>query len=109
MRILPTPMPAYDQRWMNQNNGILQQELQRLDVVSDRLKLVEDVVGSADTGWTALTGTAQKGGGATYTAANITNPPTEAEVQAIADALQDAHRTIKALTDALIAHGLLTS
>lgn len=65
------------------------------------------VTGARETGWSALTGTAKKGGGATYTAPSISNPPTQAEVQAVADALQDAHRTIKALTDALITHGLI--
>lgn len=109
MRTLPVPMPVYDQSWMNQNNGILQQELQRLDALTARVKLIEDVTGSADTGWAALTGTAQKGGGATYTAPTISNPPTQAEVQAMADRLQAADRTIKALTDALIAHGLITT
>lgn len=65
------------------------------------------VVGARETSWTALAGTAKKGGGATYAAPTISNPPTQAEVQAMADALQDAHQTIKALTDALIAHGLI--
>lgn len=67
------------------------------------------VVGARDTGWTAVAGTAQKGGGTTYTAPMISDPPTQAEVQAMADALQDAHQKIKALQDALTAHGLIGS
>lgn len=65
------------------------------------------VVGARDTGWTTPTGTATKGTGATYTAPTISNPPTQAEVQAMADALQLATRQIKALTDMCIAHGLI--
>ena len=65
------------------------------------------VVGARNTGWTADTGTATKTSSATYTAPTISNPPTQAEVQAIANALQAATRSIKALKDALISHGLI--
>lgn len=61
-------------------------------------------------GWTVASGTAQRAGFATYTAANISASPTEAEVQAIADALQDVSRTLKALIDDLhgtAGHGLI--
>jgi hypothetical protein len=65
------------------------------------------VVGARSTGWTADTGTAEKGAKATYTAPTISNPPTQTEVQNIANALQGATRELKAIKDALIAHGLL--
>lgn len=65
------------------------------------------VVGPRDTGWSADTGTADKSAHATYTSPTISNPPTQAEVQAISDALQAATQQIKALKDALILHGLL--
>lgn len=67
------------------------------------------VVGARETGWVTPTGTATKGTGATYTAPSISNPPTQAEVQAMADALQLATRHIKALTDMCITHGLIGS
>lgn len=62
------------------------------------------------TGWTVASGTAQRAGFATYTAANISASPTEAEVQAVADGLQDVSRTLKALIDDLhgtAGHGLI--
>lgn len=70
-----------------------------------------DVTGKVDkntsTGWTALTGTGQKGGFATYTAPVISNPPTQAEVQAIANAVQNASRAMKAMIDAGLGAELL--
>lgn len=65
------------------------------------------VLGARQTGWTAATGTANKGAfnadlsfavGATYS---------QAEVQALADALLAARQRTKALEDALRAHGLI--
>lgn len=58
-------------------------------------------------GWTADTGTADRASHATYTAPTISNPPTQAEVQAIATALQAATQEIKALKDDLIAQSIL--
>lgn len=66
-------------------------------------------VGAPDTGWVADTGTALKTTVATYTAPTISNPPTQAEVQAIANALQSATQQVKALKDALLAHGLIVA
>lgn len=63
------------------------------------------VLGARVTGFSAMTGTATKTAIATYTAPTISNPPTQAEVQAIADALQAAMRRLKALDDAALAHG----
>lgn len=59
------------------------------------------------TGWAADTGTAKRTANATYTAATISNPPTQAEVQAIANALQDVSQALKALKDDLLTHGLI--
>jgi hypothetical protein len=59
------------------------------------------------TGWTADTGTAKRTANATYTAAAVSNPPTQAEVQAIANALQDVSQALKALKDDLLTHGLI--
>lgn len=65
------------------------------------------VVGARQTGWAADTGTAETIAHATYTTTAISNPPTQAQVQAISDALQAATRGQKAVKDALIAHGLI--
>ncbi|MGQ5792142.1 phage tail protein [Serratia sp. IR-2025] len=65
------------------------------------------VVGPRQTGWTAATGTALLGGfdadaaftaGATYS---------QAEIQALADALKEARQRIKALEDMARAHGMI--
>ncbi|MFC0304393.1 hypothetical protein ACFSTI_29285 [Rhizorhabdus histidinilytica] len=55
--------------------------------------------------WDAPTGTADRGGFTTYTAPTISNPPTQAEVQALADALQANSRALKAVIDDLILNG----
>lgn len=68
------------------------------------------VVAARKTGWAVDTGTAKRTANATYTAATISNPPTQAEVQAIANALQDVSRTVKAMKDDLhgtAGHGLI--
>lgn len=57
------------------------------------------VMGARITGWTAWTGTADRATHATYTAPVISPIPTQAEVQAIADGLQDVSRAYKALND----------
>ena len=70
------------------------------------------VVGAAETGWTVPTGTAQRSGFATYTSPNISAAYVEAEVQALADVLQDVSRTLMAvITDLHITagHGLLAA
>jgi hypothetical protein len=62
----------------------------------------------AGAAWTAASGTASRGTFATYTAPAITNPPTQAEVQAIADHLQILSQRVKGLVDDLKANGALT-
>lgn len=59
--------------------------------------------------WAAPTGTASRAAFATYTAPTISNPPTQAEVQALATALQAHSRALKAVVDDLRANGALTS
>lgn len=66
-----------------------------------------DVVGARKTGWAAATGTADRTAFATYAAPTIGNPPTQAEVQAVANHVQVLSRHLKALEDDLIAHGLI--
>src|SRR4051812_35516527 len=65
-----------------------------------------DLSGKVDkntsTGWGGLTGPASKASFATYTAPIVSNPPTQAEVQAIATALQAHSQHLKAVIDALL-------
>jgi hypothetical protein len=58
-------------------------------------------------GWTAPTGTSERTTYATYTAPTITNPPTQAEVQAIATHVQLLSRRLRALIEDGIAHGFI--
>jgi hypothetical protein len=59
-----------------------------------------------DTGYTAWTGTADKTSHATYTAPTISGSYTAAEVQDIADGLQNVSRLAKALLDASLANNI---
>lgn len=52
---------------------------------------------NVQTGWGTPSGTLDRTTFASYTSPAITNPPTQAEVQAIADALQDVSRGLAAL------------
>lgn len=63
------------------------------------------VVGSSS--WTAATGTADRATFATYTAPTISAIPTQAEVQAVANAVQVLSRHMKALIDDLKATGVI--
>jgi hypothetical protein len=65
------------------------------------------VVGVQEEGWTALSGTAQSGGGNTYTAPVASVAYSQAEMQAVMDALQEQTRISKALVDMLLTHGLI--
>lgn len=58
--------------------------------------------------WTAPTGTASRVSFATYTAPVISASPTQAEVQAVANAVQALSRALKAVVDDLTANGALT-
>lgn len=61
----------------------------------------------ASSTWGNPTGAAERTAFATYTAPTISNPPTQAEVQAVADALQAVSRHLKALIDDLKAAGAI--
>lgn len=65
------------------------------------------VVGARETGFTAMTGTAQKGALATYDAGTASGTYTSSELQAVMNALQGTSRRLKAIEDALFAHGLI--
>lgn len=68
------------------------------------------VVGTRKTGWGTATGTAARTTYATYASPTISNPPTQAEVQALADHVQILSQRLKALIDDLhgtAGHGLI--
>ena len=54
-------------------------------------------------------GTATYSSIATYDAPTITNPPTQSEVQALANAVQALSRRVKAIDDSLREHGLISA
>lgn len=60
-------------------------------------------------GWTSATGTASRAAFATYAAPTISNPPTQAQVQAIAAHLQILSQHVKALIDDAKTVQLLTA
>jgi hypothetical protein len=64
------------------------------------------VVSARETGWTADTGTAIKGGMNSDAAFTVSATYTQAEVQALSTALVETRRQLKAVTDLLIYHGL---
>lgn len=66
---------------------------------------VQQDVGAA---WTAPTGTASRATFATYAGQTVSNPPTQAEVQAIDDHLVILSQRMKAVIDDLKANGALT-
>lgn len=70
-----------------------------------------DISGKVDkgqsSGWTSPTGTGSKSGYTVYVSPTISNPPTQAQVQAISDHLQIISQHVKALVDAGLASGLL--
>lgn len=68
-------------------------------------RYVQQDVGAA---WTAPTGTASRATFATFAGQTITNPPTQAEVQAIDDHVKLLSERMKALVDDLQANGTLT-
>ncbi|EAY1063557.1 phage tail protein [Salmonella enterica] len=65
------------------------------------------VVGAQQTGWTAATGTANKGAFNADLTFAVSDTYTQSEIQAIANALIAERRRTKALEDALRAHGLI--
>jgi hypothetical protein len=71
-----------------------------------------DVSGKADkgtsSGWTAATGATSKATFATWGAPAVSNPPTQAEVQALSNHVQVLSQHLKALIDAGLTSGLLS-
>ncbi|EDD4548922.1 phage tail protein [Salmonella enterica subsp. enterica serovar Panama] len=65
------------------------------------------VVGARQTGWTAATGTANKGAFNADLTFAVSDTYTQSEIQAIASALIAERRRTKSLEDALRAHGLI--
>lgn len=65
------------------------------------------VVGARRTGWTASSGTANRGAFNADQTFNVSNPPTQSEMQAMAAALTAARQRIKAIEDDDRAHGLI--
>ncbi|EDX8204060.1 phage tail protein, partial [Salmonella enterica subsp. enterica serovar Paratyphi A] len=65
------------------------------------------VVGARQTGWTAATGTANKGVFNADLTFTVSDTYTQSEIQAIANALIAERRRTKALEDTLRAHGLI--
>lgn len=91
-----------------------EQETQNLSLTSldtrvDHFESLEPFV-RQDQGaaWTASSGTASRAAYASYAAAVISNPPTQAEVQAVANALQAASQALVALITDGKANGVLT-
>lgn len=65
------------------------------------------VVGAQQTGWAVGTGTALKGAFAAYAGQTHTGAYVQATVQALDDATRNASQRVKAIEDALRAHGLI--
>ncbi|EEL2493482.1 phage tail protein [Salmonella enterica] len=65
------------------------------------------VVGARQTGWTAATGTANKGVFDADLTFTVSDTYTQSEIQAIANSLIAERRRTKSLEDALRAHGLI--
>ena len=102
------PVVGSGTAWVNGDGGNGFSNPSTLHTLSHGLSVLgAKVVGARVTGFTAMTGTATKTAIATYTAPTISNPPTQAEVQALADAVEAISRRLKADDDALIAHGLI--
>jgi hypothetical protein len=65
------------------------------------------VVGARETGWTAGTGTANKGAFATYAGQTVSAAYVQAEAQATDNGVKANAQRIKAIEDALRTHGLI--
>lgn len=94
---------SFDSRngWVNDGQTALASK--ELDIA--RGSASEKVIGAAHTGWDVPTGTFDRTTFSPYAAATISNPPTQAEVQAIATNLQTAMRRLAPLISDLHASG----
>lgn len=116
MPLYRTPLLSKDQPITDPKTGCatpyFQQQLLSISGFADQGAAASpDVADKVDkltsTGWGTPSGTASKAIFATYTAPVISASPTQAEVQAIANALQIASQHLKALIDAGLASELL--
>lgn len=99
------PTTASAGAWLSNASGY---DSAWLQVLSNGLQVLgSKVVGARDTGWTAGTGTANKAAYVTYAGQNVSAAYVEAEAQATDDAAKNASQRIKALEDAMRAHGLI--
>lgn len=78
-----------------------------LDIKGDLRVNGTKVVGQRETGWTAGTGTANKGAFATYAGQTVTATYVQAEAQATDNAAKANAQRIKAIEDALRTQGLI--
>lgn len=86
----------------------------RADDAYDRADDAYDLAGTkvtknAGPGWISPTGSASRGALVSYSAPVISNPPTQAEVQGVADAVQALSQHMVALIVDLKANGALSS
>ena len=88
---------------------IMQGLLEQMEVLAAAIATLPATYVAKDTttNWVAQTGTAERTTMATYTAPTISNPPTQAEVQALANAVQALSRRQKALIDDLLSGGTI--
>ena len=97
-----TPTLAFQTKWG--------QLLDRLAAAETVIAALADTYVAKDTGtsdWAASTGTANRATHATYSAATISNPPTQAQVQAMANALQQVSQGFKGLSDDLLGNAAI--
>lgn len=88
---------------------IVQGLLDQIDAMAAVIAVLPATYVAKDTttNWAAQTGTAERTAMATYTAPAISNPPTQAEVQALATAMQGVSRRQKGLIDDLLSGGTI--
>jgi hypothetical protein len=92
--------PYFQRFWQNLSFTAAEGASAAPDVTNKVTKLTS-------TGWTVPTGSGLKSGFTVYMAPTISASPTQAEVQAMANALQDVSRTVKALVEAGLGSQLL--
>lgn len=85
----------------NSGTGVIAADYTVLDA-----RYVRQDVGAT---WTVATGTASRATFATYAGQTVSNPPTQAEVQAIDDHVKVLSQRMKALIDDLTANGALSA
>lgn len=87
--------------------GVWTDRFTSLDLTTSLKIAATKVIGPQETGWTAGTGTANKGAYATYAGQTVSVGYVQAEAQATDDATKANSQRIKALEDMARAHGLI--